>query len=355
MTDEKRPHITVDDVDPESECPTVDELCKRHAKFRAFSSEIDGCLVMFEKSKEWSDYVGALTKLIKVFQKNEFADPAKVGNLAVIPDKVLLARRLAQCTNPILPGGVHRKALEAYNLILARIGPKQLFKDLPLWTAGLFALFPHANTDCKALQLKIIHDHFLPLGQRLAPCLTGLLLSLLPGIEDEASSYHDPTRALLLRIDASAPPRASLHSLWWILTTSPSARLPALRLLDALLAAGPAARAAAAPRGGAAAVLAALRAALEDPGVLVQRAALDLLLAHFPLRSPALPPPAWAALVRAALRLYARRDMSLTRRLHAWLTIHEPAGGGGGGSGSGATDAVRAALRSRGPGKGRGG
>jgi hypothetical protein len=340
MADGRGLSLSGDEI--EDDGPSADDLSKRFYKFRAFSSEIDGCLLMFEKSKEWSDYVGALTKLIKVVQKNDFLDSSKVGAVEVIPEKVLLARRLAQCTNPILPGGVHRKALEAYKLILARIGPKQLSKDLSLWTAGLFALFPHANTDCKLLQIKIIHDHFLPLGLRLVPCLTGLLLSLLPGIEDEASSYYEGTRTLLLEIHAATSPRPFLLSLWWILNTCPSARLPALRLLDHQLAAaaaaaaddgnnqlaagtaGPDGRDADVPRGSPA-VLAALCAALEDPGVLVQRAALDLLVAHFPVLSPAVPAPARAALVRAALRLYARRDMSLTRRLHTWLMINDPA------------------------------
>ena len=45
-----------------------EELLKQYSKFRALASDIDGCLQVFEKSKDWSDYVSGLSRLIKVFQ-----------------------------------------------------------------------------------------------------------------------------------------------------------------------------------------------------------------------------------------------------------------------------------------------
>jgi len=38
--------------------------------------------------------------------------------------------RLAQCLNPVLPGGVHLKTLETYRVILERIGPQRLVQVL---------------------------------------------------------------------------------------------------------------------------------------------------------------------------------------------------------------------------------
>lgn len=43
-----------------------DELGRSHPKFKAFAGEVEACLQLFERSKEWSDYVSALSKLIKV-------------------------------------------------------------------------------------------------------------------------------------------------------------------------------------------------------------------------------------------------------------------------------------------------
>ena len=53
----------------------------------------------------------------QVLQRAEYNDASKIGSLSVIPEKALLARRLSQCTNPILPSGVHRKALDAYRSV----------------------------------------------------------------------------------------------------------------------------------------------------------------------------------------------------------------------------------------------
>ena len=40
-------------------------------------------------------------------------------SLAVVPNKVIVAKRLAQCLNPTLPSGVHQKALEVYEYIFS--------------------------------------------------------------------------------------------------------------------------------------------------------------------------------------------------------------------------------------------
>lgn len=51
----------------------------------------------------------------------------------VVPKKLTIGKRLAQCLHPALPGGVHRKALETYEIIFKIIGPKRLAKDLFLY------------------------------------------------------------------------------------------------------------------------------------------------------------------------------------------------------------------------------
>lgn len=54
----------------------------------------------------------------------------------VVPKKLTIGKRLAQCLHPALPGGVHRKALETYEIIFKIIGPKRLAKDLFLYRYG---------------------------------------------------------------------------------------------------------------------------------------------------------------------------------------------------------------------------
>jgi hypothetical protein len=50
----------------EKDSKEVEDLGKSYPKFKAFAQEIEGCLQLFERSREWSDYVSVLSRLIKV-------------------------------------------------------------------------------------------------------------------------------------------------------------------------------------------------------------------------------------------------------------------------------------------------
>ena len=59
--------------------------------------------------------------------------------------------------------------------------------------------------------------------------------------------------------------------------------------------------------------------ALQDASVLVQRSLLDFLLIAFPLHNSQLTHSDMAKVVQASINVLLRRDMSLNRRLYAWL------------------------------------
>lgn len=59
--------------------------------------------------------------------------------------------------------------------------------------------------------------------------------------------------------------------------------------------------------------------ALQDSSILVQRSTLDLLIACFPIYNSQLPKSDMIKLLTAAIKVVLRRDMSLNRRLYAWL------------------------------------
>ena len=112
------------------------------------------------------------------------------SKFVVIPRKLMIGKRLSQCMHPALPSGVHLKALETYNLIFERIGKKRLSQDLFIYSVGLFPLMSHSAMSVKPLLMKLYEEHFLPLGVALIPSLPGLVLGLLPGIE-EGSDYTE--------------------------------------------------------------------------------------------------------------------------------------------------------------------
>lgn len=49
---------------------------------------------------------------------------------SLLPRRLIIGKRLAQCLHPALPSGVHLKALETYEVIFKIIGTKWLARDL---------------------------------------------------------------------------------------------------------------------------------------------------------------------------------------------------------------------------------
>ena len=103
-----------------------------------------------------------------------------------IPNKQLLARRLAQCLNPIWPIGVHQKSLEIYSLVFSNLslGGLSWAEDLGMFSMGLFPFLRYCSVQLKPEMVQIINDHYLPLGSQIAICLPALVPSVLLLIEE---------------------------------------------------------------------------------------------------------------------------------------------------------------------------
>ena len=102
----------------------------------------------------------------------------------VIPRRVTIGKRLAQCLHPALPSGVHLKVLETYDIIFKCIGTQRLAADLFTYGAGLFPLLGYAAMNVRPSLLSLYEAHFVALRQHIKPALTGLIMGLLPGLED---------------------------------------------------------------------------------------------------------------------------------------------------------------------------
>ncbi len=244
----------------------------------------------------------------------------------VVPRKLIVAKRLAQCLNPALPSGVHQKVLEVYEQILTQIGKEGLRRDLQVWTPGLFPFFQFASTKAKPQVLDILEQFYLPLHDDLRPVGKAVLLALLPGLEEESGEFFDRTLRILDQVSTSVSQTFFLENIWLIMRTTASARLPALNYLARRL-----------PKlttlGGAEAtrvvgrdlglMTSAFVAALRDDALLTRRVALDLLVTHLPMHSPVfskvIRPEQQTSLVSAAIAVVLRRDLSLNRRLYSWL------------------------------------
>ncbi|KAG5753128.1 hypothetical protein H9Q70_004249 [Fusarium xylarioides] len=328
--------------------------------YRKYAHGVDRALVLFETAlEEWADYISFLNKLLKALQ-------ARPKSINAIPSKATVAKRLSQCLNPSLPSGVHQKALELYNLVFSVIGKDGLSRDLPLYLPGLATVLSFASLSVRAPYLDLLERHFLGIDPRsLRPAMKSIILALLPGLEDETSEDFDRTLRLVESFKHAIRPsyseeitnqHSSGDAFFWqcfflASITSQSRRSGALAyLVRSLPPLGP--RAAPDPNKSATSqgdgdedtksklaevvtspepglLLRCFASGLSDEQLLIQRGFLDLLVSHLPLNAHVtqsrVKPDDLELLLKAAVGVVTRRDMSLNRRLWAWLLGPEPA------------------------------
>ncbi|XP_076277872.1 protein DOP1 homolog isoform X2 [Lasioglossum baleicum] len=286
------------------------ELMK-DSKYRVYVSAVDKALKSFEYTSEWADLISALGKLNKVLLSHM--------KFPVIPRRIKISKRLAQCMHPALPSGVHLKALETYDIIFKCMGTNRLSHELFIYSAGLFPLLGHAAMNVRPSLLTVYETHFVPLGERLRPGLSGFLSGVLLGLED-GSDHFDRTNSLLEKVCEGVGPDHFYACLWDCLASNSGIRLPAISFVlshfnkklpmeEQMYIMGT----------DTTIMVTALCAGVQDSSVLVQRSALDLLLVGFPVHNSQLMRVNMVSLVTAALVTILRRDMSLNRRLFAWL------------------------------------
>ncbi|GAB1300448.1 Protein dopey-2 [Apodemus speciosus] len=267
--------------------PEEQELLNDY-RYRSYSSVIEKALRNFESSSEWADLISSLGKLNKALQSNL--------KYSLLPRRLIISKRLAQCLHPALPSGVHLKALETYEIIFKIVGTKWLAKDLFLYSCGLFPLLAYAAMSVRPVLLGLYEKYFLPLQKLLLPSLQAFLVGLLPGLEEGSEIYErERTDALLLRLSVVVGREVFYAALWGSVLTSPSIRLPAsLFVVNHISRDSP---------GKEQKYMLGTDYQLTDPG----ERAIPLLRRDI------------VHILSAATQTLLRRDMSLNRRLYAWL------------------------------------
>lgn len=288
-------------------------------RYRSYASVIEKALRNFESSSEWADLISSLGKLNKALQSNL--------KYSLLPRRLIISKRLAQCLHPALPSGVHLKALETYEIIFKIVGTKWLAKDLFLYSCGLFPLLAYAAMSVRPVLLGLYEKYFLPLQKLLLPSLQAFLVGLLPGLE-EGSEIYERTDTLLLRLSVVVGREVFYAALWGSVLTSPSIRLPAsLFVVNHISRDSPGKEQKYMLGTDYQLTVRALCASLLDANVLVQRNNLEITLFFFPFYTCLDPDERAIPLLRrdivhilsAATQTLLRRDMSLNRRLYAWL------------------------------------
>uniref|UniRef100_A0A1A7XN10 Dopey family member 2 n=1 Tax=Iconisemion striatum TaxID=60296 RepID=A0A1A7XN10_9TELE len=296
-------------------------------RYRNYASVIEKALRNFESSSEWADLISSLGKLNKALQSNL--------RYSLLPKRLIIGKRLAQCLHPALPSGVHLKALETYEVIFKIIGTKWLAKDLFIYSSGLFPLLGHAAMAVKPVLLTLYERYYLPLQRALLPSLQAFITGLLPGLE-EGLEVYDRTDALLVKLSLLVGQQVFYGALWGSMLVTPMVRLPASVFIvthfDRMASLSQQTHMLGYDHRS---VRKSVCLSLQDSNVLVQRNMLEVLLYFFPLatclnpaeQSVALRVEELITVVSAALLTLLRRDMSLNRRLYAWLLGTDIKGG----------------------------
>ena len=306
---------------------------------RRYQAGVERALGLFDAKNEWADYIAFLSRLLKALQA------APQG--AEIPSKLTLSRCLAQCLRPSLPSGVHQKALEVYATVFSILGTKRLSQELSMYLPGISQTLSFASLSIKPFFLALYDEHILKLPpSSLRPALKAMILSLLPGIEEENSDDFEQTLAIINQVKQIFAQVQLEHLFWQNLflasITGSTRRLGVLMYLSRYL---PKLGISMAPTGDSngqvqgsqiestsinevttpepGLLLRCFATGLADEQPLVQRGFLDLLVTHLPLNAATVQEDASARdmdiLVSSGMSIVLKRDMGLNRRLWTWF------------------------------------
>ena len=290
-------------------------------------------LIPFQNAKEWSDLLSIINELKNLIKKY----PEDSINLYKISEKIPLSKRLSQCLNPSLPAGLHQSVYEAYNMILNNIkfnNENCLGEDLGLYSSGLFPSFQYVSAQNKNYFLKnIVKEIYISLlNKELELCLPGLLVSILPTLEEQNDERNKEIFAIFEDFQGKVNNYTFYGILWSLILRNERLRLGGMKYIchsvpnyeelikknedinklinnyfpniDSL-------------------VVNTLCAVIESETEEVQiiRFGMDFIIFHFPLieENKIISDELKSILLTSALKLFIKNEYSTTRRLMNWL------------------------------------
>jgi hypothetical protein len=177
----------------------------------------------------------------------------------------------------------------------------------------------------KSSLLELYELYLIPLGIEMRPSLRPLVLSIIPGLEEESSEHFGKVYELLELIKKAAGGAEFYEALWTSLLISPRHRLAIVNFLLKHIPQGVSEQELMEICVGNRKLVArALASALNDRLQLVVRGSLDLLLKYFPISSGFFERVELVDLYEASMLVLMRKDMSLTRRFYSWILITDP-------------------------------
>ena len=181
-----------------------------------FEKKLSSILSSSTSAKAWSDLLPITREIYQLLDKHK-----DNINFSMLNNKLLLAKRLAQCLNPECPSGVHEVVLDIYYLILHNIvffNETCLMDNLGIYACGLFPFYPNASLNNKTKFMKeIVSGCFICFRtDEITLCLPGLLTSLIQGLDDN----NDTTRKNIYQMFTDLTTKLSpnvFYGVYWTL------------------------------------------------------------------------------------------------------------------------------------------
>ncbi len=189
-----------------------------------FFKKLDDLLSKFKYAKEWTDLVKNITDIQILMDTNQ-----KELNLNNYPNNEILAKRLAQCLNKDLPGGLHEVSIKLYAFVLHNLSSnnsQNLGKNLALFSSGLFPFYQYASAQNKINYLEsIIKKVYLCINStELELCLPGLLVSILPCLDENNDKITKNVIEVFNDISSKINAKIFYGVLWSIILRNPKLR-----------------------------------------------------------------------------------------------------------------------------------
>ena len=175
----------------------------------------------FEKNKEWADIGNWLQRIENLL--NDYQIP-------YIIEKITLGKRLSQCLNPILPPGTHVQALKVYDLLFKNMNLHnyeesrksndfifEYSQDLGIYSSGLFPFFQYASSQVKPKIIELLNKYYFHLKIELIPCIPGLVMSLLPGLDEQNEELQKSVLEALKKAEECVGPKYLLGAVWMVI------------------------------------------------------------------------------------------------------------------------------------------
>lgn len=186
---------------------------------KKLNNDITNILLLFEKVQEWADLSNILQKLYLTIEKYElFVD---------VSSKFLLFRRLSQCLNPLLPSGVHSKALIIYSSIFKKVEMDFFINNIHILCSGIFEFMLHCTINLKTIYFKNIKS-ILRLKENVYIFAYALLLSLFNVVDSDNNIL-----LYIYSINNYIGENIFFNNIWLLLLRHPEIRTNILNFLEA--------------------------------------------------------------------------------------------------------------------------